>query len=99
LELQGWFIGSDERDIPTWIPSLIVAGWRRELRGGTAVVAISGQVIAKDSQVCDLIVHALCTENRVESTWLLPLHSAEADSPGRASASAGTSMRPGIREP
>jgi hypothetical protein len=44
-----FFIGSDESENG----SFTVAGWRKELRGGSAVVAISDEFVAKDSQVCD----------------------------------------------
>lgn len=63
-----------------------IAGSRKELRGGIAVVAISDEFTAKDSQVCDLTGQASAAGNRVESTWLLPLHAADGDSPGGASA-------------
>jgi hypothetical protein len=36
--------------------------------------------VAKDSQVCDSILQASDAGNRVESTWLLPLQTAEATS-------------------
>jgi hypothetical protein len=77
LDLQGLFIGSDER----WVLKrfeFVKCCWleeRSQAGGALRLWRFKGLgALVSGSQVCDSILPA---ENRVQNTWLLPLQSAE----------------------